>query len=316
MVTGRRTASDPAAGLTSVLRYAPPYDWQAMRTWLTMRAIDGVEAVSTDGYRRTVRVDDRVGVIEVRHLPAMQAFELSCTLPGAAAAPDVRARVRQLLDLDRDPEAMHTHAGNDVFLHALARARPGLRVPGTWDTFELAVRAVLGQQVTVRAARGLGARVVQICGVVRAPGPDDDPAMSRVFPPASVIARADLSALGMPAARQATLTALAQAACDDPGLFSATGTLDQVIARLRAVKGIGEWTAHYIALRALRLPDAFPSSDIGLLRGAALETGVRPTPAALLARAERWRPFRAYAAQQLWAADPALPRSSTPGTGA
>lgn len=217
---------DHAAVPASVLPYAPPYDWETMRAWLAMRAIDGVEAVSSDSYRRTVLVDDAAGMLELRHLPAIDAFAVSCTVPGAAAAPDVRARVRRMLDLDRHPETMRTHAGDDVFLQALVSARPGLRVPGTWDTFELAVRAVLGQQVTVRAARGLGARLVQICGPIRAPEQRDEPVMSHLFPAASVIVRADLTALGMPAARQATLTTLARAACDDPGLFSAAGTLE------------------------------------------------------------------------------------------
>jgi AraC family transcriptional regulator of adaptative response / DNA-3-methyladenine glycosylase II len=107
----------------------------------------------------------------------------------------------------------------------------------------------------------------------------------------------------MPGARRATLTALAGAVVEDAGVLAAGASLDAMIARLRAIKGVGDWTAHYIALRALRHPDAFPSSDIGLLRGAAQETGVRPSPAALLARADTWRPCRAYAAQLLWAAD-------------
>ena len=129
------------------------------------------------------------------------------------------------------------------------------------------------------------------------------PGLARLFPTAAQVAAADLGALRMPGARRATLTALARAAADDDRLFDGGGSLDDAIARLRAVKGIGEWTAHYIALRALRHPDAFPASDVGLLRGAARETGTRPTPAALLRRAECWRPCRAYAAQLLWAED-------------
>jgi AraC family transcriptional regulator of adaptative response / DNA-3-methyladenine glycosylase II len=126
------------------------------------------------------------------------------------------------------------------------------------------------------------------------------PGVSRVFPSAAQVAAADLSGLGMPGARRAALAALAAAALAEPRLFEPLATVEDTVARLRAIRGIGEWTAHYIALRAAREPDAFPASDIGLLRGAADRKGVRPTPAALAARAERWRPWRAYAAQHLW----------------
>jgi AraC family transcriptional regulator of adaptative response / DNA-3-methyladenine glycosylase II len=125
------------------------------------------------------------------------------------------------------------------------------------------------------------------------------------FPTAAQVAAADLSAIGMPGARRDALAALAQAALQDPSLFEPQGTVEETVARLRAIRGIGEWTAHYIALRAVRETDAFPASDIGLLRGAAIRVGVRPSPAGLQDRAETWRPWRAYAAQHLWAADQA-----------
>ena len=136
--------------------------------------------------------------------------------------------------------------------------------------------------------------------------------MVRVFPDAAELAAADLSALGMPAARRATLVALGEAALAEPRLFEPLATIDDTVARLRAIRGVGEWTAHYIALRAAREPDAFPASDVGLLRGAAGRNGDRPSAAELAARAERWRPWRAYAAQHLWAAD-SQPRTQAPG---
>jgi AraC family transcriptional regulator of adaptative response / DNA-3-methyladenine glycosylase II len=188
----------------------------------------------------------------------------------------------------------------------LIAERPGLRAPGGWDGFELAVRAVLGQQVTVEAGRKLGSRLTQICGATLSAGQGDRPDLRLAFPTATQVANADLSAIGMPAARKDALRALAVAALSDPSLFQPQGTVEQTVARLRAIRGIGEWTAHYIALRAVRETDAFPASDIGLLRGAAMRVGARPSPAVLQDRAETWRPWRAYAAQHLWAADAAV----------
>jgi AraC family transcriptional regulator of adaptative response / DNA-3-methyladenine glycosylase II len=170
-------------------------------------------------------------------------------------------------------------------------------VPGAWDPFELAVRAVLGQQITVTAARQLAANFVAAHGEPLASGPDNG--LTTVFPRPERVATAHL-ALPMPRARIATLRGIAAAVVADPKLLGGDGDLDAKLARLRALPGIGEWTAHYIAMRALREPDAFPAADIGLLRAMTGRGGARPTPAALLARAERWRPWRAYAAQHLW----------------
>jgi len=203
-----------------------------------------------------------------------------------------------VFDVGADIETIGAHLSRDPFLARLVAQRPGLRAPGGWDGFELAVRAVLGQQVTVGAARKLAGQLVALCGETLA---DDASGLSSAFPSPEHVAAADLSPLGMPGARKAALKALAEAAQSDPHLFRPFGTIEEAIARLRSIRGIGEWTAQYIALRALRETDAFPASDIGLLRGAARSKGARPTPAALLRQAEPWRPWRAYAAQHLWA---------------
>jgi AraC family transcriptional regulator of adaptative response / DNA-3-methyladenine glycosylase II len=180
----------------------------------------------------------------------------------------------------------------------LVKARPGLRVPGAWDGFELALRAVLGQQITVSAAAGLAGRMVATYGE-RLVEPDGY--LTHVFPRPEVLANADLRSLGMPAARAATLSAVAAAVKKDPRLFDATCGLDDAIERLRSIRGIGEWTAQYIALRQLREPDAFPAADIGLMRAIARHEGQKHSAAELLDRANAWRPWRAYAAQHLWA---------------
>lgn len=181
-------------------------------------------------------------------------------------------------------------------------ARPGLRVPGAWDGFELAVRALLGQQITVTAGIALAGKLVAAHGrplKIRYP---DFPELTHMFPRPKRIASADLSALGMPRKRTAALASLAAAVVADPQIFGARRSLNEAIVQLRSLAGVGEWTAQYIAMRELREPDAFPAADIGLMRALEDSTERRPTPAELLARAEGWRPWRAYAAQHLWSA--------------
>jgi AraC family transcriptional regulator of adaptative response / DNA-3-methyladenine glycosylase II len=304
----RRSAAAPEGGEASVIllvRYRPPYDWDAMLAHFAARAIAGVERVEQGVYRRTIADGGETGAVEVAHAPERQSLRVAIRFPSVRALPAIVARVRRVFDVAADIDAINAHLSRDPGLAALVARRPGLRAPGGWDGFELALRAVLGQQVSLEAARRLAGRLVELCGTARADGPRLDPALTHAFPSPAQVAAADLAAMPMPGARKATLKAVAEAAVADPGLFRAFGTIEGAIARLRAIPGIGDWTAHYIALRALREPDAFPASDIGLLRGAAGVDGVRPSPADLLRRAEPWRPWRAYAAQHLWTADAA-----------
>ncbi|MGD9600664.1 MAG: DNA-3-methyladenine glycosylase [Gammaproteobacteria bacterium] len=282
------------------LAYTPPLAWDVARAWFAARAIPGVEEVTATTYRRCLRDGERAFVIEVRH--AGNAPALDVTLD-AAAPGDVQsclARVAHVFDLATDPAPIERHLRGDPLLARCVDARPGLRPIRAWDPFELAVRAVLGQQVSVAAARGLAARLVALVDH-RVPAAG---ALTHVFPGPDELLATDLSTLGMPRARRATLHAIAAAVREDPTLLAPTGEADAAVARWCRIRGIGPWTAEYIALRALGAADAFPGSDIGLLRAAA-EAGVRPSPAALAARAEGWRPWRGYAAQHLWAAEPA-----------
>ncbi len=291
-------------GVTVRLSYRPPYDWDAMLAFLKARAIDGVERVEADTYCRTVLQDGLVGTVEIIHLPHQASLSASIRFPSVRALPAIVGRIRRVFDLGADVAAIGSHLSQDPLLAPLIAERPGLRAPGGWDGFELAVRAVLGQQVTVEAGRKLGSRLTRICGTAL-PAGQHRAELRRAFPTAAQVAAADLTALGMPNARKEALVALAQAALQDPALFHPQGSVEETVARLRAIRGIGEWTAHYIALRAVRETDAFPASDIGLLRGAAIGRGARPSPVVLQTRAETWRPWRAYAAQHLWAADAA-----------
>ena len=173
------------------------------------------------------------------------------------------------------------------------------------------MRAVFGQQITVPAATKLLGKLVQAYGEPLPATATDSEGLTHLFPSAKRIAGADLAALGMPGARAKSASALAQIIADDPLIFSRGASLDDAIAKLRALPGIGEWTAQYIAMRELREPDAFPAADVGLLRAMAAPDGRRPSPAELLARAERWRPWRAYAALHLWAAGAAAAPEKT-----
>ncbi|NIX78049.1 DNA-3-methyladenine glycosylase 2 family protein [Microvirga terricola] len=294
------------AGVTLNVRYRPPYDWSAILAYLEARAIEGVEEVVGDTYRRSVSHEGKHGTVEVRHAPQENSLAVTIHFPCVRALPSILARVRRVFDVGADIETIGTHLSRDPFLARLVAERPGLRAPGGWDGFELAVRAILGQQVTIGAARRLAGQLVRMCGETLTENERTHPALLRTFPTPERVAAADLSSLGMPGARRTALTALAEASLEDRDLFRPLGTIEEAIARLRRIRGIGDWTAHYIALRVLRETDAFPASDIGLLRGAAIDTGSRPTPADLLQRAEPWRPWRAYAAQHLWAADPGL----------
>ena len=301
-----RRKNSPGQGekdVTLRLRYRPPYDWESILAFLRARAIPGVEVVESGRYLRTVEIDGAMGSIEVTHLPERQSLAVSIRFPDVRLLPVIVARVRRLFDLGADIETIGDHLSGDPALARLVAQRPGLRAPGGWDGFEIAVRAVLGQQITVAAARRLAGQLVALHGRTAPKSFLIHPDVSRVFPTAKRLASADSIGLGMPGARLEALKAVAGAAVADPNLFRPFGSIEETVARLRTIRGIGEWTAQYIALRAIREMDAFPATDIGLLRSVASMDGEKSTPANLLSRAESWRPWRAYAAQHLWAAD-------------
>jgi AraC family transcriptional regulator of adaptative response / DNA-3-methyladenine glycosylase II len=224
--------------------------------------------------------------------------------PELGSLPAIIARIRRVFDLAADPQAIGAHLGQDPMLAPLVAARPGLRVPGAWDGFELAVRAVLGQQISVAAAATLAGRLVDAYGERLVDHAALELGLTHVFPIPRRLAGDDLAALRMPKTRRAAIASLATAVLADPQIFGPHRGLDEAIARLRSLSGVGEWTAQYIAMRELREPDAFPAGDIGLMRVLGREHRVRPSPAALLARAEQWRPWRAYAALHLWMSEP------------
>ena len=312
----RRTRGGQASGstITLSLGYRPPYDWAAIIGFLSARAIPGVEAVEGDVYSRTIEIGGHAGMVAVAHEPNRNRLRATIRFPNLDALPLIVARLRRMFDLAADPDVIGAALSRDAYLAPLVAARPGLRVPGAWDGFELAVRAVVGQQISVVAATRLAGRIVHEHGPVFSgangdPGAGGNAALLRLFPRPQALAGAEID--GMPAARARAITVLASAAAADPELFERGSNLEASVKKLRAQPGFGEWTAHYVAMRAMREPDAFLTADIGLMR--AMDDGAgRPTAAALLARAELWRPWRAYAAIHLWAADAArAPHAST-----
>ncbi len=309
--SSREIPAGPGGEISLLLRYQPPYDWPGMLECLRLHAVPGIERVAESGYSRTIQLDGRQGMVSVRP-DAGNTLRARIRFPKLAALPGIIARLRRVFDLAADPLLISAHLGQDPALAPLVAARPGLRVPGAWDGFELAIRAVLGQQISVAAAVRLAGRLVVTYGE---PLAEPDHELTHAFPRPEVLARADLTTLGMPRSRAATLSAVAAAVVADPDVLCASRGLDEAVQRLRSIPGVSEWTAHHIALRQLREPDAFPAADVGLVCALARLEGRRRSFRALVARADRWRPWRAYAAQHLWASlRAAVPASVSGGS--
>ncbi|NNL86823.1 MAG: DNA-3-methyladenine glycosylase 2 family protein [Myxococcales bacterium] len=296
---GARGTEAGAAGVSLLLPYVPPYDWPSLVAFLRLRAIPGVESVGGDGvYRRTIREGRAAGALSAAPSPGEDALRVEIRFPEVSALYGFVEKLRSLFDLGADPRAIARDLSRSAELRPRLRARPGLRVPGAWDGFELGVRAVLGQQITVAGASTLAGRLVATYGD---PLPcAEGTGLTHTFPLPERLVTADLRGIGVTRARARTLTALAAAALKAPALFAPADSLESSVARLREIPGIGDWTAQYIAMRALREPDAFPAADLGLQHACADPDGRRPRTAELRARAEAWRPWRAYAALQLW----------------
>jgi AraC family transcriptional regulator of adaptative response / DNA-3-methyladenine glycosylase II len=276
------------------LAYRPPYDWDALLAFLGARAIDGVEQVDRRGYRRSLALTNRAGPhagwICVSHAPRRHAIVVDVSASLARAVPAVLARVRHTFDVACDPAPIAAQLG------PLAAARPGLRVPGACDGFELAVRAVIGQQVSVAGARTLLGRLAATFGTPLAE--EGVPGVTCVFPAANELAGRtpdELRAVGLTGARARTLVDLAAAVASGAIQLTPGADVERTREALEAVRGIGPWTSAYIAMRALGWPDAFPDNDLVVLRAMG-ETRA----AAARARSEAWRPWRSYAVMHWW----------------
>ena len=284
------------AAVTLRLPYREPYDFAALLAFFARRAIPGVEHIDADSYTRQFAFDGAAGSLAVRQSPHDNALALSVSFPHAAPLQEISARVRRMFDVDADVAAINRDLRRDPLLRPLVRRHPGQRLPGGWDGFEIAIRAVLGQQVTVAAARTLTLRLVERYGaVLELP----DGGATRLFPAPDVLADAELGKLGITGARIRTLQAIARALCNGTVSFRPEQTLDAFVASWTALPGIGPWTAHYIAMRALSHPDAFPAADL-VLRKAVGTNGALASVRDVETLAERWRPWRAYTVFHLW----------------
>jgi AraC family transcriptional regulator of adaptative response / DNA-3-methyladenine glycosylase II len=283
----RASGSGPCA---LQLRFRPPYDYDALLSFLAKRAIAGVEHIQGDVYRRTFVLDGQPGWLEVQPR-ASHALTLRVEFVRPARLLQVVSRVRRMFDLDADPLAINSSLQRDPLLARLVRSRPGLRVAGAWDAFELGVRAILGQQVSVAGASTLTARVAARFGHAV---PFQIEGLTCTFPTAEELVAADL-AIGIPASRAEAIREFARAAASESLAFDGARDASACVDRLCAIRGLGPWTAQYIAMRALSDPDAFPAGDLALQRA----TDIKNT-AGLERHAERWRPWRAYAAMYIW----------------
>ncbi len=298
-------ATDASPALVLRLPFRPPFDWDALVGFLSLRAIPGVEVATPERYARSIRVGDAVGVVEVEPVRDKKAGEnhLLARLHGSGPAQMIRVsdRLRRLFDLSADPERIAAQLSNDRSLRPRLRAHPGLRVPGAWDGFELAVRAILGQQVSVRGATTLAGRLARTYGqkLPELSINRDREMPALLFPTPEALVDIDPTAVGLTRARGEAIAALAATVAAGELDLDVSADPDETMARLRALPGIGEWTAQYIAMRALCEPDAFPASDLVLRK--VLATGEAKLSAKQVAcRAESWRPWRAYAALHLW----------------
>jgi AraC family transcriptional regulator, regulatory protein of adaptative response / DNA-3-methyladenine glycosylase II len=276
------------------LPYRAPLDHEGLISFLGARAVTGVEEATPAAYRRSLRLPHGTGIVEL--CPTDDYVEGHFWLEDLRDLGPAIARSRVLLDLDSDPQTVTDALGEDALLGALVNATPGLRVPGHVDPHELAVRAVLGQQVTVRGATTLAERLVQLYGEQL-----EHPlgGVTHAFPAVATLADADLGRLGMPGARGRCLSALVTALASGEIQLDAGSERAETRAQLMALPGIGPWTVEYIAMRGLRDPDAFLASDLGVRR-ALEQLGHDGRPVAVETLSQRWRPYRAYALQHLW----------------
>jgi AraC family transcriptional regulator, regulatory protein of adaptative response / DNA-3-methyladenine glycosylase II len=277
------------------LAYRPPYDWDGVAAFLARRAIRGVEQVSASGYARTIRLARGYARLQVAPVQGEHALRLQVWRAEPGDLFEIATTARRVFDLTADPAPIAEVLSADPLLRPLVIERPGLRIPGVWDVFECAVRGVLGHRMSVPAARRLAERLVQCCGDRIA---DPSQELTHLFPSPQRLADADLTRLGLTAARSAALQALARAVRDRRVTLS--GPADQVVKSLLAVPGVGPWVAQYVALRAFGEPDAFPGSDLPLPRTRAARGSPARTVAAVEKRARAWVPWRGYATLLLW----------------
>jgi AraC family transcriptional regulator of adaptative response / DNA-3-methyladenine glycosylase II len=298
----RRGLGQPAASVALFqcslrLPYRPLYHWERMLSFFRARAVPGVEMVDHAAYHRSIRLNDTFGLIHVSRAKSGHALVLRVESTESRDLMALVERVRRMFDLDANMDAILPVLAADEMMLPIIQKLEGLRPAGSWDPFETAVRAVVGQQISVQAARTVAGRIARFAGP--SIGIDNNMGLTHFFPTAAELYAADLKDLGVPENRQKTLKGLARGVAGGDIVLEANNGLSDFVQRLTRIPGIGPWTAHYIAMRGLGEPDAFPAGDLGIIR-ALTRDDRKPTPRQVLEQAERWRPWRAYAATYLW----------------
>jgi len=283
--------SDDSNAFTLRLSYRPPFDYPGLLSFLSMRAIPGVESVMDGEYRRLFCFEGEEGFLRVTNDEASRSLTCHIDMENSRWLIQVVEKVRRLFDLDAVPQDIDCQLRIDKQLSRLVSTNPGQRLPGAWDAFEIAVRAIVGQQVSVKGATTVMGRIAESYGHKVDRGV--------VFPGPEALAKIDPSTLPMPLGRANAIKLMAQAVLDGELDLGTEYDSSILIEQLVAIKGIGPWTAQYIVMRALNDPDAFLHGDLVLLKVAKQELGIE-TEKELIKRAEKWRPWRAYAGMHLW----------------
>jgi 3-methyladenine DNA glycosylase/8-oxoguanine DNA glycosylase len=274
--------------LTLKLPFRPPLDWHSLLRYLKGRQTAGVEVIDDDFYSRSIRVNNNAGIIIVTRPEVGNYLALTIQIDNTTELMGIVRRVRRIFDLEADPMYIESHLMEDPKLSPLVSSNPGLRIPGGWDTFEIAIRAVIGQQISIPAANTITARLVAQCGT-----PVDHSlfaGITHLFPLPEQIVSNGLEGIGLPGKRIETLLALSSKVANGEIRLDGVVHPGPVKERLMEIPGIGRWTAEYVSMRALREPDAFPAADLALKR-MIMEKSLHP---------DFWHPWRAYAAMHLW----------------
>jgi AraC family transcriptional regulator of adaptative response / DNA-3-methyladenine glycosylase II len=281
----------PANQYLFSLRFRPPYHWKSMLAFLAARSTPGVEIVERGCYRRSISINGSHGYFEISLAEGGESLAVRVQIADANLLYLIVERIRNMFDLNADWAAIEQGLSADQALTPRIRKSPGLRIPGCWDGFELATRAILGQQITVKGATTLAGRIAKSYGQSVSTGEG----LSHLFPTPKVLSDASFTAIGLTEKRAGTIRALARAVCEGKISFDRVVDTEVLLTQLREIPGIGPWTAQYVAMRALGEPDAFPSGDIALLHALNLKSSRE-----LEKRAEAWRPWRSYATMYLW----------------
>ena len=302
----RSNGAAPGRGISLQLAVRAPYDWNATFAFLAVRAIPGVESVVNGVWRRAIVTKRRVILVEATPDASGRALHVRLSEPPGGDLATIVERVRRVFDLGANPAEIGAHLSSDPLLLDLVRARPGLRQPTVWHPFEACVRAIVGQQISVKAATTILGRIARECGK-EAPG-FEEWGITHVFPLPDALANSKLTTVGLPASRRDTIRELSRRIVEDETVL----TGEDAATRLRAIRGIGDWTVSYLRLRGFGDPDVFLSGDLGVRR-ALSANGKLPKPTDLEKQAERWRPWRSYAVLYLWTKDLAPARSVRKG---